>query len=236
MGSTFATYRVSQLRPPLNGPQGETWATVLGGIQDQELALLRVAALSRLPATCPDDGLDLLGLAYALPRLPGQSHASYRATLQAAWPTYEEGGSPQSVVDALVALGYHDVLVLEVWRAPAPFLPETSATDYSEFYIFLGPGYGTTGIVQLILGSAWNLGISGSGLTLGSSMTATQLLAAKRAILRWKAAHGRPVKISLLFGADVPGTSLATYPIGRCLADTWGPLGDPTCVLGGYQL
>ena len=236
MPGTFAAYRLARLRPPLNGPQGETWANVLGGIQDQELALLRVAALSRFPATCPDDGLDLLGQAFDLGRFPGESNDAYRARLAAAWPTYDIAGSAQAIVASLQAYGFVDVLVLPVWQAPAPFLPESSSTSYSEFYVFLGPDMGTTGILPLILGS-WTLG-SSPGSTLGSSATVAQITAAKRQILRWKAAHGLPIRVFLLFGSQSASAApaLCQYQIGRCLGDTLTILGSPGFVLGGYYL
>jgi len=225
----FITYRVAKLKPPLNGDQAETWATALGSVQDEELALLRVAALSRFPATCPDDGLDLLGQAFALPRLPGQSNDSYRQTLANAFPTYELGGSISGVVDALKAYGFVDADVLPIFESPAPIAPETSASSYSAFYVKLGPNMGSTGVAPLTLGS-WILGSTTSSL--GSTMSQLQLKGLKKLVLRWKAAHGYPLKIILDFGDG--WTSAAAYPLGRTLGDGLPVLGDVNCILGGY--
>lgn len=227
----FVTYRVAKLKPPLNGDQAETWATALGGVQDQELALLRVAALSRFPATCPDDGLDLLGQAFALPRLPGQSNDSYRQTLQAAFPTYEIGGSVSGVVAALKAYGFVDVEVLPIFESPGPLNPASADTNYAAFYVKVGPDMGTTGVAPLLLGS-WVLGSSGS--VLGSTMTAVEIKGLKKLVLRWKATHGYPIKILFDFGDAWESTT--TYPIGRTLGDTLPALGDPLCILGGYLI
>lgn len=236
--------------------EGRAWAHALGGAQDAEMTLLRTAALSRFPQYMPADGLDALGQGeFALPRMPGQSDDSYRDTLENAFPVYDIGGSADAVANALKAYGIPDVLVLPVWQSPAPFLPETSDTSYSEFYVFLGPDFGVTGIAPLVLGS-WTLGSAGS--VLGSTMVRDQIVAVKRLILRWKAAHGYPVKVCLLFtskdltvpfeihspptntlaadhpfvgGEPVRLTTTGTLPGGLALGTTyWIEVDDPTGV------
>lgn len=219
--------------------EGRAWARAVGSAQDRELVLLRTAALARLPQYTPDDALDQLGQGgFVLERFPDEGDDTYRARLEAAFNTYRLGGTAAGVIASLRAYGFVDVLVLPIWQSPAPIAPATAYTSYSEFYVFLGPGFGTTGILPLILGSAWNLGISGSGLTLGSTMTRAQIIATKRQILRWKAAHGYPVKVFLLFGAQTTADApaLTAYPIGRTIGDTLPALGDAGCILGGYQI
>lgn len=204
--TTFAQWRASKLRPPLTGPMDELFARVFGDEQDRELALLRAAALSRLPATCPDDGLDLLGQAFVLPRFPGESNDSYRARLAAAWPTYEVAGAPDALTESLRAYGFQDVTIA---RAENFFY---ATFWYSAFIVALGPDFGSTGITA----DAWGSFTWGDPLkTWGSTATPSQLGAVVRQILKWKAAHGMPIGITLVFGGTPPD---ALVP----LVNTWG--------------
>jgi hypothetical protein len=131
MPSSFVAFRLSLMRPPLAGPQGETWETALGSVQDGELALLRVAALSRLPARCPDDALDLCGQAFELPRYPGETNDGYRARLQNAFPAYTEGGSEQAIIDQLHAYGVADVRVVLEHQNHGATSSRTTSTTYN---------------------------------------------------------------------------------------------------------
>lgn len=172
MSSTFVTWRTSKLLPPLNGPMDELFAGVFGAEQDTELALLRVAALSRFPATCPDDGLDLLGQAYTLPRMPSESHDSYRARLVAAWDTWEVAGSPDAIVKSLHAYGITDV---EVFREE-----DTDYTYpwYSRFDVSLGPDFGVVVVARplildpvSLMSSAFTQPAVGASVTMGLSIS-----------------------------------------------------------------
>ncbi len=204
--STFARWRTSKLLPPIAGPMDELFAAVFGAAQDEELALLRVAALSRLPATCPDDGLDLLGQTFVLERVPDESHDSYRARLQAAFSTYELAGAPDALEASLRLYGFEDITIV---RAENFFY---EAINYSAFGVELGPDFGTTGITA----DAWGAFPWGDPLkTWGSTATPSQLSAVVRQILKWKAAHGLPLAFTLLFGGTPPDAAIT-------LVNVWG--------------
>lgn len=141
---SFVAWRVD-LNDPRRGDEGIAWAGAVGGAQDAELALVRTASLSRLPATCPDDGLEQLGLAYALQRLPGQSNASYRATLVAAMPTYQIGASPGGIISALHSYGIVNVAVFPDEQSTYP------AGWYSRFDVVLGPNFGTLAVQRAVI-------------------------------------------------------------------------------------
>lgn len=231
--------------------EGRAWAHALGSAQDRELVLLRTAALCRLPKLCPDDALDRLGQGeFLLERYPSETDDAYRARLEQAFPIYALGGTALAVISSLRAYGFGGVSALPIFEASAPIAPATSATSYGEFYVFLGPDVGDTGVLPLFLGSGtlgsppvtytWTLGDASS--VLGSTLTRDQIVAVKRQILRWKAAHGYPVKVFLLFGsqtsADAP--ALCAYSIGRVLGSTPPGscvlvLGD-SFILGGYAI
>ena len=197
MGNTgsFAGFR-ADVNDPRRGPDGLLWAGVVGGVQDTEATMLRAALLAHYPAQVPDDGLDALGNgAYGLPRYPDEDNATYRARLVAAWQIYSLAGSPKGVIDSLNAWGLPDVAIFASYQAA--FGPGWQNSDYSEFWPWLGPGYGSTGIGPLL----WEVPPWDSGWTWDSTATRDQIVAIKQQVLRWKAVHGYPVRIFLVFGA-----------------------------------
>lgn len=113
---TFVSDRIAELPTALNGLQGIAWATGMGRGQDNEMGLLRVASLASLPLYCADDALDAAGSWAAIPRLPGEENGTittgYRARLIATWPTKLEAGTKGGIIDALEAMGYAGVVVL----------------------------------------------------------------------------------------------------------------------------
>ena len=112
---TFVSDRLAELPVCRRGPQGIAWAKAMGEGQDQEMALLRVAALSSLPLYCPDDALDAAGTWAAIPRLPGEAHGTttsgYRGRLCATWPTKLKAGTKGGIIDSLQAAGFANVEV-----------------------------------------------------------------------------------------------------------------------------
>lgn len=210
---TFAVARVQELPPSADGPQGQAIATVLGGAQDQEQALLTEAQLMRYPPRTPDDALDLLGSDSSIERFDGEPAGTadpptgYSGRLNARWKTWKKAGSAQAIIDSLVAWGIPagNVRVYQDFQA-------TFATGawYSRFYVVLGPDYGTTGIGPLTM--PFTLGDA----LLGSTATAAQERAIKRQILKWKSAHSYPVYIFLIFpGSSLLGPMLTLpFPLG----------------------
>jgi hypothetical protein len=248
MGS-FREYRLEQLDPVLRDEAGEAWSEGLGDREDVELELMKSAAQARLPGRCPDDALGPVGEAYALDRYPAHTDATYRAALKIAFPTHRKKGAAEAIEDQIRAFGIPDVRVYAAYEGE--FGPDPRA-DYAEFWVFLGPDFGSTGIGLLILGD-W---ILGSGATLGTTATRAQIVSLKRIILRWKALHGYPVKIILLFGSGpilgvgiaggarpltlgsftLGGATTIAWPIGRTMNDTLPTLGSDGFILGGYVI
>ena len=208
MAGSFVAFRKDQ-NDPRHGSEGLAWHTALGGAQDAEMALLRVAALARLPTYCPDDGLDLLGQAYALPRYPSEANAAYRARLAAAFPTWAKAGTVQAIIDQLVAFGIPDVHVF----VEAGNKPIYAGVWPSRFRVTLGPNFGTTGIGPSQLGMSLTLNQS----LLGSTMTVAQRAAIKSLIWFWKAAHGVTCDFLLVYDRAVLGAATFTGGVGTVL-------------------
>jgi hypothetical protein len=256
----FEQYDQDQLRIPHRGPTGLALAAAIGREQDNELSLLRVALRSRTPWTCPDDALDALGAWYRLPRYPGEPNGTapsapvatdgtgYRSRLCNAWETWEKAGSAEGLEDQIRAA--FPGLDVRIYTTDEGCFGPDPRGSYSRFWIFLGPNYGGTGIRELLLGSF----TLGGTTTLGTTATRAQIVLLKKVILRWKATHGYPVKVVLLFGSGpVLGIGMAggakpltlgtfilgrarvvAWPIGRTLNDTLPTLGS--FVLGDYEI
>lgn len=215
---SFAIYR-QDVNDPRWGAEGIAAAVAIGGEQDAEIDRLEVAAKASLPAYCPDDALDACGVDFQLPRYAGESNASYRAQLVNAFAAYKIAGSGLAIIEQLQRYGFGDVFILPVWMSPGPFPPASSLTDYNEFYTFLGPNMGTTGVT--------------------TSLSADQLTDVKGIILKWADVGSFPTRIILqTTGAAGAPTGLGSYvyPVGRTIGigGTLPPLGDPNCKLGGY--
>lgn len=202
---TFASDRVAELPAILNDAQGIAWAKGMGDVQDEQMSVLRIAALSRLPLLAPDDALDALGQWLLLPRYSGEvdgtTTSGYRGRLCAAWPTWLKAGSAQSVIDSLNGYGIPDVEIFADYQGT--FAP---GAWFSRFWVILGPDFGDTGIAPLTMPF-----VLGDPLaTLGSTATTDQIKAIKKQVLKFKAAHGYPCRIFFRFeGTAMLGVDLA---------------------------
>lgn len=217
---SFETWAPEQLEPPIAGDFGRLMSSTRGAQQDEELELLRAALLSRLPARCPDDALDVLAKVFQIDLYPGETTAQRRARVVAAWPTHLRKGSAEGAEGQLEAFGVVDVRVYQNEEIGDVY-------DYSAFVVKLGPDFGDTGIGEQLWGDfTW-----GGDMTWGSTATPVQRNAICRIVRRWKATHGVPVKIVLDFGgAFIWGFSswgdTSTWgepsPCEWYLANVWG--------------
>jgi hypothetical protein len=224
--SSYALNRLAELAPSLNDDEGQAFARALGGAQDDELLLLRVAALCRLVAFCPDDALDGVGAWLNIERFPGEVDGTalpptgYRGRLLAAWETWAKAGSAQAIIDSLNGWGLPDVAVFGTpeWPYIDPLDPATWIKgSYSNIFPVIGPDFGSTGIGPQLWGS-FNWG--DPDMTWGSSATPAQIAQIEGQILKWKFASSLPVKVVLTFGGQfVWGVSEFGGP------DTWGDVG-----------
>lgn len=238
--SSYIVNRLAELAPALNGIEGQAFARALGGAQDGELVLLRVAALCRLAAFCPDDALDAVGAWLNIERFPGEADGTalppsgYRGRLLAAWDTWSQAGSAQAIIDSLNAWGIPDVAVFGTPEWPY-INPLDGATwikgSYSNIWIVLGPNFGTTGIGPQLWGQ-FNWG--DPGMTWGSTATPSQIAQVEGQILKWKFASALPVMVILNFGggivwgisqwggSDTWGDGTGPSPCQWVMSNVWG--------------
>lgn len=241
----FAEFNASQTPIPFRGPVGLALAGAVGEQQDAELALLRTAVLSWSPVRCPADALPMLGHALQIERYAADTDDSYRARLVAAWETWAEAGAATSIETQIRAFGIPDVRVYtqadDRWRAGP------GDGEFSHFDVACGPDFGDLYVHPLTCGS-WTCGDEHS--VCGTTMTRAQIVALKRIILKWKSAHGYPVRLILIYSDAVSrcgvnlicgqwtcgdGYQLAAcaVPIGRTLADT---ITTAPFICGAYEV
>jgi len=106
---TFRDYVSSVLPRPFDAELSAGWFGVLHGLTGDLLAQAMSDAV-RMPwlldPKSPDDVLPFVGNERGLPRYPGESVASYRARLVAAWEAHKFAGSAKGIEDQLAAYGY----------------------------------------------------------------------------------------------------------------------------------
>jgi len=234
--SSFRAYRLSTLPASIDGPFARELTGALGDLQDEELDLLEVAIKCRLPKYCPDGALDKLGPVFAIERYPGESHTSYRARLEAAWPTWEAAGTAAAIEAQIAAYGYQATCY------ETPTFRAGPGAQQHMFWVVLSVST-VFDIGPMALGG-WALGEA----TLGTNASADIVRAIKRIILKWKAAHAYPVSVIVLLddeprlgiGTALGGWALGAgedaihWPIGRLLGTNQTHLGS--WVLGGYEI
>jgi hypothetical protein len=220
---SFIEARVEELPVWLRGTNGIGVATAQGAQQDLELRLEIAGTKQRWPTTCDDEALDDVGVRVQIERYPGESNDVYRARLLEAFPTWNEAGTPQAIIDQLHACGIEDVTVVRDYDGV--FAP---GRWFSRFWVILGPKMPWS---PLRCGAF----TCGDGSTCGSTATLDQIRLVKRVILKWKGDRGYPVKVILWFpdlGRAHAPTDHRTFgvPLGK-LGDHETPLrcGEFTC-------
>lgn len=218
---TFISNRIAELPVCFRDDQGIAWASGTGAVQDQEVTLLRTAALSRFPQFCPDDALDLAGTWMAIPRLPGEADGTiatgYRGRLCAAFPTWINAGSKQGIIDSLEAAGFAGVVV----RNKHEYDP--GAEWWSMFEVQIDAAASVPPIELGTWDPAGDGDVWDAPGTWDSGTTPQQYLQIIQQILRWKWSYSIPEYLLIDFG----GGTVLTVP----LVNKWG---DPQMIWGEF--
>lgn len=245
MIGSFQEARIEELPPWLAGPVATALEAALGNDENQALGELEDVLRMYSPFTVPDDGLDALGVRFALPRYPGEPNGTappspgtpgtgYRGRLCDVWDAWLWAGTAKAVQDQLQAFGIPSVVVL----TEADNGPIYVGAWYSRALVVLGPNFGTTGIGPSLLGTNTTLG----GFLLGSTCTVAQRSAMKRIAWRWKAVHGVIPDLLLVYEAEslgigtvLGGFTLGGEPCNQCYLQIMPQLGETT-FLGTWPL
>lgn len=110
---SFEAARLEELPPWLDDAVGQAFAGAHGRMLDAEQAKLTGGVLAAWLPDAPDDALDAIGRGFDILRFSGEANDLYRARLEVAWPTWNEAGTAQAILDSLHNYGITDVAVYE---------------------------------------------------------------------------------------------------------------------------
>lgn len=208
---TFVSNRLAELPAILNGPEGQAWARGMGAVQDEQLLVAQVAAVSRLPALCPDDALDAVGGWFKLERFPGEPDGTaapptgYRGRLLKAFQTWLIAGSSGAIIQSLNQWGVPDVTI----TGDVHWL----GSMYTRSRVTLGPDTGSYN---------WSV---------GNPPTDAQKAQIRAQILKWKWDRSYPVDVT--FTNDIGVDPFVVGPILGVYDERYFILDEDR--LGGYR-
>lgn len=209
--TVYQSWVSTQLAPSfLRGPWGTKWNTAMGLQSDLLVAQAQQAVASRIIASAPADALPYIGQDRQIPRYASDTDTSYRARLQAAWTTWQAGGTYTGLYTQLLAYGFApaSVGIFDVHGdasvpggtglgpgGATPWPPDSNTTNWSRFWVALTPPFPTFlqwqarfwGASPTGSGGTWGqLGPDGTPYTWGSTATAAQAQTIKRLVKQWK--------------------------------------------------
>lgn len=223
--SDFATYESEGLAPGwLQGYAGKGYLAARGSRKDAFVQGCREAVKARFPGVCPSDALPYHGRDRLLDQGPGETEASYRARLLAAWETWAWAGTAYGVLLAFWWSGYRPSggnVVLQTQSGkqyqfrtdfdPAVHAPEEAliTTDLGTIHLGGAPSELWSDMAVLFtdpMPAGWIGAFPGDN--------SAEVNHIRRIIVQWKPAHCRCVK--LIAG----GGELWGYPTEVWATDT----------------
>lgn len=177
----------------LRGPVGVRVRGAFGAACDWAFDTLKQAVLARFVSKAPEDALGYLGAERSIERYPGDTLATYRARVQAAWTLWQLGGTAAGIIAALESIGFTSVRIYTAnGSGPAGELtwpPDGDAANWSRFWVLIDVS-GSEANPFNWQRVTWGDGHKyGGGWTWGSTATVAQVRLVRRVIRVWKAAH-----------------------------------------------
>ncbi len=171
-----------QLSPSwLRGYWGQRMvASVAGLMQDVILdgAYMAINVRSLRSPLFPYDGLDLMGHERALPRFPGEAHATYKTRLLDAWKIWRQAGTAGGIRHLFTRLGF----AIEI-RRNVDWNWDNHPENWSRFWVLIATH-------NWISDGNWgDPGTWGDGGTWSTTATPDEVRAVRNIVRQFKAAH-----------------------------------------------
>lgn len=132
----YADYQDRTAPPWATGRNFSSWWQAHGLLKDACADAARVATKASWPKATPEDALPFIGQDRSLPRVPSDTEATYRATLQDARNLWAYGGTEQGVLAAITRrFPGSSPTILEYWDNPSFF--GIDDTRWARFALFL---------------------------------------------------------------------------------------------------
>lgn len=168
----------------LQGPNARKWFRFPGQFLDIELEATKDAIKARFPSTGPDDALDKQGRDRDLERFPGETDVTYRNRISDPFAVWAWAGTALGIKNSLNAYGIETVEIYEDHQGHF-----CDGEWYSRFWVVIGDGTpGSTYWEPLT--APFTPPVTG-----GTTATRDEVCQVLRQILKWKSAHGYPVKV-----------------------------------------
>lgn len=148
-------------------------------------------------ATSPDDVLTHVGNERLMEKYPGETDATYRARLLAAWDTWSKAGNESVIIAQLTAFGLSGITI----KTNADWNWDNQPNNWSRFWVVI------TGHPWTWSGTWGDGGDWGDGRLWGITATEAQLEAVRSIINKFRPAHViNPWIIFVIDGAQWTGT------------------------------
>jgi hypothetical protein len=208
--TTYTEYHTGKAPVWLRGERGDGWWQLWGNLKDAVLAGVKQAVRQRYPADASAGALEIIGNDRSLERMPGELPAVYAARLEAAFDTWERGGTRDGVRDAVVLTGLMTPVydgdemisprVVEAWEwDPDSPLWARFWVVITQPHVFKAPRkYGDGGL--------YGLPPTGDGALYGfTGATRNQAALLRRQVAKWKGGHNRCVEIIIVISGTIYG-------------------------------
>jgi len=206
MAADYLAFAAQLLRSsPWRGKYGRRFVAAFGllcdSLIDGATQALKAPWLGN-PDDVPQDALAPLGEELLLERYPVEDDAQYKARLDLTWPTWQDAGGPQVLVDQLTAAGFPGVQI----KTPLDWPTEPPVGYSTQFWVFFPEGTHTVTGVAPLVGSF----VVGDGTIIGLSGISFERILLLRKIIR-KFKPGTWICRSILFEIT-PGTNATLGP------------------------
>jgi len=169
------------------------WRESIGALCDWTLDVLKQAVQARFVSLAPVDALPWIGWERRLPRYPGDTDATYRTRLAAAWDRWQYAGTETGILAGLEDIGFTEAAIYTALGPNPPgevtWPPDGDTANWSRFWILIDATTATGANPFAWEAVLWGDRDWGTFLWGGITATAGEVELLRGVVDTWKAAH-----------------------------------------------
>ena len=203
----YYKYQPELLPPWMQDETGIPLAQAFGMVKDGMCEAAMQAVRARCIRTAPNDALDYAGQERSLPRMPGDTPASYLARLLAAWDLWSQAGTEQSIKTALGWLGLTNFKIFGQTNTTGQRCTDGDwnwdgdSANWARAWVVIYPPH------PWVTDGTWSSpGIWGDGGTIGSDASEQEVALIRYSVNAWRPAH---VAVGIIVVMDVTAFNAA---------------------------